>query len=55
MNRIRLICLLLLTLLPGLAARSQEKEGEHQAVEIDYENPRQYVIGGVDVVGAHSI
>ena len=49
MNIIRIICLSLLTMLP-LTGLAQESKG---GVEVDYNNPKKYIIGGVTVEGNH--
>ena len=53
MKRIRLIGLLLLLFYPAFLSLGQDKE--KQAVEVDYEHPRKYVIGGISVVGTQTI
>ncbi len=43
----RIFCLSALTLMPLIASAQQKKE----SIEIDYNNPRTYVVGGVKVEG----
>ena len=49
MNIIRIICLSLLTMLPLMGLAQESKGG----VEVDYNNPKKYIIGGVTVEGNH--
>ena len=49
MNIIRIICLSLFMMLPLMGLAQESKGG----VEVDYNNPKKYIIGGVTVEGNH--
>ena len=50
MKRYRLFCLLLMSL-AGVAAFAQEVQDPVEPVEVDYDKPQQYIIGGITVEG----